>query len=369
MGAASRVLYDVSPTSSKLVDWCAALARTVDTWVPRAELELELNSIVTAVRDACEQGEAWLYHPCMSALTLAVEDGNLERDFQLATWVAAHSRAPIGKVTAPRPLWAWARDGGRLVPPGRHDLGDVGAPVSAATSPGFAALDVWCDSVALPQRQSWAANPPVSSWAEQQLQDQIEQFFRVIDAAAVLLPNWTRWAGVGTSVVVPLRSERVDEFRSSSSPDIPGLVCMDVTSDPALVLEALTHESAHHHLYMWEASGPLVDPDHRGMYTSPLRSDLRPLRGILLAYHALVFIELMYLDTREVGIVVRPTTRDELGHLERDAQRRPGDASRQSDPSHDDRAGTPRQDTGSDVPCPRLMSRSTSCSRLRRAAT
>jgi HEXXH motif-containing protein len=61
-------------------------------------------------------------------------------------------------------------------------------------------------------------------------------------------------------------------------------------------LESIVHESAHLHLYMALAQEPLIDPDHDGHYKSPLRPDPRPLRGILLAYHALAYIAALFAD-------------------------------------------------------------------------
>jgi HEXXH motif-containing protein len=56
------------------------------------------------------------------------------------------------------------------------------------------------------------------------------------------------------------------------------------------ILEALIHESAHRQLFFLEAQGPLVNPHDRGLYPSPLKSDPRPLRAVLAAYHALVYM-------------------------------------------------------------------------------
>jgi HEXXH motif-containing protein len=61
-------------------------------------------------------------------------------------------------------------------------------------------------------------------------------------------------------------------------------------------IEALVHESAHQHLFMAEATSALVDPRHTSVYKSPLRDDPRPLRGVLLACHALAYIAAFYTD-------------------------------------------------------------------------
>jgi HEXXH motif-containing protein len=67
-------------------------------------------------------------------------------------------------------------------------------------------------------------------------------------------------------------------------------------------VEALVHESAHQHLFTAEAAGALVDPHHTALYKSPLRADARPLRGVLLACHALAYIAAYYTDALRESI-------------------------------------------------------------------
>jgi HEXXH motif-containing protein len=106
------------------------------------------------------------------------------------------------------------------------------------------------------------------------------------------------WITEVTHIAIPLRGEGTS-FRSGSHPAIPGLVELDMLAEDQ-ILEALVHESAHLYLYLTEAGGPLINPDHTERYSSPLRADPRPLRGILLAYHALAFISARYRDALDV---------------------------------------------------------------------
>jgi HEXXH motif-containing protein len=245
-----------------------------------------------------------LYHPCATALTSVVGDARLQRDFQMAVWTASHSKGiPLGAVNAPRPLWAWAPDGGRQVTPGRHDLEELSARLEGASSPATLALDVWCDSMGVPQRHSWAADPPTTPEAGDRLKEDILSFLRSVALADALLRRCMTWVTAVTSVAVPLRSVSPDQFRSVSSPDLPGVVALDLKPTAIVILEALVHESAHHYLYLCEAEAPLVDPAHEGKYRSPLRPEPRPLRGILLAYHALSFIGVLYADAEASGFL------------------------------------------------------------------
>jgi HEXXH motif-containing protein len=85
--------------------------------------------------------------------------------------------------------------------------------------------------------------------------------------------------------------------------ELPGVVTLDIDIDSVFLLEALVHESAYHHLFIEEAASPLVHPRHHGTYHSPLRPEPRPLRGILLAYHALAYICAFYTDAHINGLV------------------------------------------------------------------
>jgi HEXXH motif-containing protein len=91
---------------------------------------------------------------------------------------------------------------------------------------------------------------------------------------------------------------------------------LDIDIDPVFVLEALVHESAHHHLCLAEMESLLVDPKHDGTYPSPLRPEPRPLRGILLAYHALAYICALYVEARACGFIPRDAYRSEADDLQ-----------------------------------------------------
>jgi HEXXH motif-containing protein len=53
---------------------------------------------------------------------------------------------------------------------------------------------------------------------------------------------------------------------------------------------------------MAEATSALVDPRHTSIYKSPLRDDPRPLRGVLLACHALAYIAAFYTDALQASL-------------------------------------------------------------------
>jgi HEXXH motif-containing protein len=112
------------------------------------------------------------------------------------------------------------------------------------------------------------------------------------------LPECSAWVGEVTHIAIPFRGEN-GLFRSRSHPDIPGVVELDLLSEME-ILEALVHESAHLYLYRAECEAPLIETGYEGLHRSPLRPEPRPLRGIMLAMHALAHIALFYRETEHL---------------------------------------------------------------------
>jgi HEXXH motif-containing protein len=294
--------------------WFRALEAAAQDWCPDDRLELDKSLLVDRLVDACKGAEEWLMHPCSNVLTLPRPD-TLQRDFQLAVWVGSQSAIPMGNVTVPEPLWAWAADGGNPVQPGRHAIDVLGAQVAAANSPASVDLDLWCDSLGFPYPNSWAAAVPAITTEGIRLEKDISDFLRTVSVGQAFLPDCLAWARSVTKVAIPLRRNGRTGFRSGSAKEIPGMVVLDIDVNALLVLEALVHESAHHHLFLAEAASSLVDPDHDGTYHSPLRPEPRPLRGILLAYHALAYICAFYADAGACGLMSDDAYRSEAEDL------------------------------------------------------
>jgi HEXXH motif-containing protein len=155
-------------------------------------------------------------------------------------------------------------------------------------------LDPWSSIFGYDGQATWAVSEEAPEHVEAEVRKAALVAMRAYAIAAKHLPHIWLWVREFTRVVMPLDGVG-RTFRSSSYPEYPGLVLADATSELQL-LEALVHESAHHLLYSWEGHGDLIDPDDRTTYSSPLRPDPRPLRGILLAYHALSYIYAFYGD-------------------------------------------------------------------------
>jgi hypothetical protein len=302
--------------------WFRGLLVPITAWRPDPALELDGSALVRRLCEAAEGNEEWLFHPLINPLVLA-HGQRLSSDFQLAVWIAGHSSTSLGSVRVPQPLWTWSPDGGVAVPPGLHDLDSLASATAKSSWPFDIALDVWSDSIGFPYPTnfsypndwSWSAHRPLSDARRGRLETEVRIFMSAVNGLSSALPECIEWTATVTRVVVPLCRDVDTKFKSGSRTDLPGVVFFDLHGGAHQICEALVHESAHQHLCIEEAAGPLVEPAHQGTYSSPLRPDPRPLRGILLAYHALVYMCLYYAEC--IGRGIGHGQEDELEGLRR----------------------------------------------------
>ena len=278
--------------------WYLRLGSALERWQPSASLRIDRDPLVERVVDAVVNLDDWLLHPCVNALTVPAGENKEQRDLQLAAWIAAHCDV-AGSVTTREPQWVWSPDGGVTLPPGDHELRDLSKTAHSSWSWAIS-VDPWCHSVGFNIEDSWASSPPEDDDAWSSLDRAIRTMMESIAISERAQQPWYAWVTAVSKVLVPLRSAGNGvagqrQVNSASSRQLPGLLQLSV-HDPIQVLEALIHETAHHHMFLVEASGPVVNPSHEGTYPSPLRPEPRPLRGVLAAYHALVYMCAFYVD-------------------------------------------------------------------------
>jgi HEXXH motif-containing protein len=304
--------------------WFDSLVDPLIAWEPDPELKADVPSVKLAIARAIDNRGAWLRHPCASRLTLRTQRHARRRDLQLLVWVAAHVEDDPGQVAVPAELGLWSPSGEHRLGPGVYSLAELGASLREAPSPCALDLDPWCGSVGFPMPDSWAEILPEATDADRmRLTSEIVAFCRAVSRIEALLPEMLAWLTTATRVVIPLRGEPGGDFHSGSQPDLPGAIYCDLFGGPLQILEALAHETAHLHLHTAAAHAPLVDPDHQGRYHSPLRPEPRPLRGILLACHALAYICAAFVDARRAGYTSEDAstrTLDDLRHRMDDAE-------------------------------------------------
>jgi hypothetical protein len=286
--------------------WFERFRLHLKNWNPSPELKLDAGRLRQQLDLAAACGEPWLFHPCMSPITMP-ETQRLQSDFQLVVWASHHSEVPLGQVQVPIQLGCWRPgDGTAMVSPGSYELAGLVENVREPSTlseidPGIE-LDIWAGTlggafplgIGYPASWCWATSPHLDDVAEQQLKRSTILFLKAALYLRQVLPECAAWAASVTKVVVPLRREPDGALKSGTLATLPGIVFIELSGTVPQTLEALVHESAHLHFIVAEAQAPLVDPEHQGRYSSTLRKDPRPLRGIFLAYHALAHMCALY---------------------------------------------------------------------------
>ncbi len=144
---------------------------------------------------------------------------------------------------------------------------------------------------------------PAHEW-QRRLGDAMERIYASLPEIHAELPHTARR-------LVPVGV--LDEAHHSASfRDLPGQVYLTLHPDALVMAEALIHEAQHGKLHALDRCLPLMRNGRAGWSPSPVRPDLRPLFGLLLAAHAFVPIALCYGRMVEAQIAPPDPTRFEL---------------------------------------------------------
>lgn len=100
--------------------------------------------------------------------------------------------------------------------------------------------------------------------------------------------------------VVPVGYEP-EQSLSASYREAPGVVYLTLHPNPVTLAEALIHESQHGKLNALSFFDPILENGHTEWTASPVRPDLRPLMGVLLAAHAFVPVAEFHRRLAELG--------------------------------------------------------------------
>jgi len=111
--------------------------------------------------------------------------------------------------------------------------------------------------------------------------DAIGPAFHVIEESGADIANWVA-NGVRT---IYARGAGDKELHSGSAGNFAGVVSFALPIPQPIVSELLVHEASHQHFFVVGFSAPLVKPDAPEAY-SPLKETNRPLKKLLLGYHA-----------------------------------------------------------------------------------
>ncbi len=162
-------------------------------------------------------------------------------------------------------------------------------------------------AVRLPTARLWDSDVPLFSRAQLRMLQVHEELDAVpvveaavseeFEQAAAFLtryaPEYVDWSRDIVAGLIPLRGSRT-QTQSSTHPLRFGFVAASIHGRPLQMAEALVHETSHEYLHIAELHAQLSDGSDPLLYYSPLRKVGRPIRSILLAYHAVVNILLLY---------------------------------------------------------------------------
>jgi HEXXH motif-containing protein len=101
------------------------------------------------------------------------------------------------------------------------------------------------------------------------------------------LPAWYTELQHTTARILPVGFEP-EMHLSASYREAPHIMYMTLHPDPLTMAEALIHETQHGKLNLLSWLDPVLHNAYTSWSESPVRPDLRPVMGVLLAVHAFV---------------------------------------------------------------------------------
>lgn len=139
---------------------------------------------------------------------------------------------------------------------------------------------------------------PVEEW-----QRSLGEALGLIKAA---LPTWYEELAVTTRRIVPVGYEP-EMHLSASYREAPGVVYMTLHPDPLTLAEALIHETQHGKMNLLSWLDPVLNNAYSDWCDSPVRPDLRPVMGVLLAVHAFVPVSALHHQLARLGHPISQT--------------------------------------------------------------
>lgn len=243
-----------------------------------------LGTVVSEARrlliGAHRRREGWALHP--ATLALADPAPDIGAVIAALEWVATHT--PWGaEVCIDRPLEHWWPTGRVSRCSGDFPLGTLIVPPGARPE-----IDPYGTMAG-----AFLGETEVFTSADER-SVRTQELRTTMEFMSTNVPAIYDWVAHVVAVAVPLPTRDPSRSRSFSVDGRFGIVFVESHLGTEATGEALVHEAAHLHLAAEDAASPLVAIGHDRLYWSPLREDPRPLRGVLLAYHALAHIGAYY---------------------------------------------------------------------------
>jgi HEXXH motif-containing protein len=111
---------------------------------------------------------------------------------------------------------------------------------------------------------------------------------------------YLNWVAKVLRGILPL-APATQMHRSGSYMMRPGVIACSLPAPAEIISELLIHEASHQYFYMLEKLGSVDDGSDSSLYYSPARRIGRPLKYILMAYHAFANIWLHLIQCIEDG--------------------------------------------------------------------
>jgi HEXXH motif-containing protein len=119
---------------------------------------------------------------------------------------------------------------------------------------------------------------------------------RAMELLRTVSPAAASWVSQVTRLLVLVDAPRPDLSVSSSDFARPGEVTLSIPTEIAGLAETFVHECSHQYLHLLELLGPMDTGTDPTLYYSPVKGTGRPIRAILVAFHAFGNVALYYED-------------------------------------------------------------------------
>ncbi len=128
----------------------------------------------------------------------------------------------------------------------------------------------------------------------------ITEVGRALDLIDLTLPSWGAALPLALQRLIPVGFEP-ERHLSASYREAPGMAYITLHPSTLTMAEAIVHETQHGRLNALNLLDPVFHNGRTAWTPSPVRPDLRPLMGVLLAVHAFVPVAVMHARMAALG--------------------------------------------------------------------